>query len=879
MAGPVQRRRCRMDATPLSKHAGPPEHKILRERIRRALQEAGCKPPRQLPDGNFGAECPAHDDQTASLSVFVGDDGQLHVKCHAGCTEAAILQKLNIDVNELRPKVVPITNQKRPATLDYLSSRCLKPYPCIYTDLEGNEVLLVTRRGKKYAQFRGDGEGGWIPKLLPDTPRPLYGVRQVSVGIRAAQTIYVVEGEKCVHAMVERLVNVYATTNPGGAGKWRSQHTAALNGARRVAILPDNDAPGKKHARHVADELVRAGTKDVRVVEIPGLGKGEDVADWLARHPDVEKAGAELAEMVEKADKHQAPPEDTIEGDVRPIVKRGTAWQMENEVVEILTREHPRARIFRQPGAGVIRVVETEAGGTRATVMRAEASQSVASQYVVWSDKRAQIPIARCRSILDWAGYSDKLLELKGVKDDPHVRSDGTVCYAPGYDPTSKMWLSDKAATLPEVDLDPNFFLPPDKRPESRYWVESGGQRFNVPYNVWRVLQPLRKVPYRDPEHIGVALFGMACVVAREWIPGNVQMIISNSNKERSGKGKVLGVMSVITTGRNVIRPAPRDRGEWSKIMVTEQMKGFPLVKIDNWPEKVRLDSAVLAAYTTGDEVVDRILGVSKDTEGTFRQPVWISGNNIQVAKDIRGRTLEMYIDHRKQSPWKLKFDFDPVVETKADRPELLANLLAMIEAFAAMKGIEDFKKAGRTMGGYGEACVKLGSFVRWCGLSDPIGACMANDADDDPEVELLARFNLASKPLFLGKGNARTFGSITDLIKRYDTEVAGKLDPDQDAVNEINKVCGSMDVLVRLKATWIEIPGPGGKPPVQLNAQVIANYVAPNKGTPGGGLCWRSGGRTREKRGLWYLEEIIGDETATDGDSTPSVENPQQTL
>lgn len=50
--------------------------------------------------GRYGtARCPAHDDQTPSLSIANGDNGQLLLKCHAGCEfhaiKAAIEGRLN----------------------------------------------------------------------------------------------------------------------------------------------------------------------------------------------------------------------------------------------------------------------------------------------------------------------------------------------------------------------------------------------------------------------------------------------------------------------------------------------------------------------------------------------------------------------------------------------------------------------------------------------------------------------------------------------------------------------------------------------------------------------------------------------------------------
>lgn len=48
--------------------------------------------------------CPAHDDRNPSLSVSVGGDGRILLKCHAGCSLEQILDALGLTVRDLFPK-------------------------------------------------------------------------------------------------------------------------------------------------------------------------------------------------------------------------------------------------------------------------------------------------------------------------------------------------------------------------------------------------------------------------------------------------------------------------------------------------------------------------------------------------------------------------------------------------------------------------------------------------------------------------------------------------------------------------------------------------------------------------------------------------------
>jgi len=108
--------------------------------------------------------------------------------------------------------------------------------------------------------------------------------------------VFIVEGEKDA----DRLwgLELPATTNAGGAGKWRDAHTAQLveAGVKAVVILPDYDEPGRRHVETVARSCHAAGLR-VRVLALPGLPEKGDVSDWL----DAGHKRPELLALVEAA--------------------------------------------------------------------------------------------------------------------------------------------------------------------------------------------------------------------------------------------------------------------------------------------------------------------------------------------------------------------------------------------------------------------------------------------------------------------------------------------------------------------------------------------------------------------------------------------------
>jgi hypothetical protein len=165
-----------------------------------------------------------------------------------------------------------------------------------YFDLTGRLLLyqVVRFEPKDFRCRRPDGSGGWIWSIdgVPVVPYRLDGLAE-------ARRIYIGEGEKDCDTLAN--LGLIATTNHGGAGKWRDAHTRALVDAAvpEVVVLRDNDRPGVAHQEAVARACATAGLR-VKCVALPGLPPlqekhGEDVSDWLS-------AGHSVSELEALAD-------------------------------------------------------------------------------------------------------------------------------------------------------------------------------------------------------------------------------------------------------------------------------------------------------------------------------------------------------------------------------------------------------------------------------------------------------------------------------------------------------------------------------------------------------------------------------------------------
>ncbi len=218
------------------------------------------------------AQCPAHDDNTPSLSINPRDDGKgVVVKCHADCDYTTVLGALG-----LAPRDLFDESLKRAA----YSDRTTYSYP------DGRKVHRGrSSDGKKTFRQSGDTKGNALfhaDKITADTTR-----------------VYVAEGEKDVLAIESE--GAVAVCSAMGAGKAAKFDWSPLTG-KQVIIVADCDEPGRKHARDVYD-IVAPTAASVTVVE---AAVGKDAADHIA-------AGRGLAEFVDVAgDDNEATQRDDV---------------------------------------------------------------------------------------------------------------------------------------------------------------------------------------------------------------------------------------------------------------------------------------------------------------------------------------------------------------------------------------------------------------------------------------------------------------------------------------------------------------------------------------------------------------------------------------
>jgi putative DNA primase/helicase len=411
------------------------------------LRQNGCK---------YGQgddwQCPAHDDDNASLGVSQGEKGVV-LHCAAGCHPTEVLAALGTtwpivfayepgdpafketpdDAGQARSGQKSLEDQAK------AHGGVVKRTAYEYRTPEGDLARKVIR-----FDF-GDGTKT-IRQKIHDKRPVLFRYELLRKGIDAGLPVYVVEGEKSV----DRLNAVagkgeqrraVVTCSPGGSQGWTDGHGALLAGASKVVVIADYDEAGFKYARDVRDSLLGLlPTTAVSVVRSATGNPGDDICEHLdAKFKIRELVPVDLdAELA--VDKVDDVPDDEIGlrlPDVIPVERdpdaeppaMGLAWPSSNQPSDVAEKlaanitwaGHCRIRNWRdqwlywipEVGSYVI-LEEKQMRGQLREILKDKRTKNAEGELVPWNPTSSKL-----KGVMDM---------LDGL-DDVFVPAD----YSPGY--------------------------------------------------------------------------------------------------------------------------------------------------------------------------------------------------------------------------------------------------------------------------------------------------------------------------------------------------------------------------------------------------------------------------------------------------------------
>lgn len=173
-----------------------------------------------------------------------------------------------------------------------------------YTDAQGTLIASVYRYDPRPGQKEFRPWDALRGVMRAPEIRPLYN----QVGIKAADTVILVEGEKCAAALID--LGICATTAMNGAKAPIDKTDWSPLKGKRVTIWPDHDEAGQVYARNAASAAARAGALSVEILKIP-LDKPAkwDAADAVAEGLDIQAILKNWERMVAK---EITPPRKTL---------------------------------------------------------------------------------------------------------------------------------------------------------------------------------------------------------------------------------------------------------------------------------------------------------------------------------------------------------------------------------------------------------------------------------------------------------------------------------------------------------------------------------------------------------------------------------------
>lgn len=241
-----------------------PDAQAILAALAQGCTERSCPCAGAARKGKGLTHCPAHEDGTPSLSVTPHTEHGVLLKCHAGCTQAAVIDALR--QRGLWPSAATASRRGTSTTQRHVEYG--------YLGADGGLTatkIRIERPGQKKSFFI-EPSGVTVAAL------PLYRLPEL---VRADPDVPVlfVEGEKDAdQAGADGFV---AVTTAGGGGQGDFGTALDALAGRDVILVPDADGVGHGFMRRVRETL--AGTaRRLRWLDLPGGDgvKGFDYSDW-----------------------------------------------------------------------------------------------------------------------------------------------------------------------------------------------------------------------------------------------------------------------------------------------------------------------------------------------------------------------------------------------------------------------------------------------------------------------------------------------------------------------------------------------------------------------------------------------------------------------
>jgi DNA polymerase-1 len=627
---------------------------------------------------------------------------------------------------------------------------------------EGDQIVfpwtdgeLTTRQTRQWPEPEGGLPDG-VPKYRWEASRPLHlwAIRPAGAGTK---TVLLVEGTKQALAVASQAAPEHAVYAMAGCDGWRKVKNLSRFAGMRVIIALDADA-ASNHEVYVAGELLAAKLKaaGAEPAFIPGPGGGKDgIDDFLAGFEAAERPGV-LARLISQSEvpdrKGNMRPRDKPadrKPAFRPPVQFPDTGNRPMVVVNDDRREVIRRTLFHLKQlwdgqylfsyGGVLtrlRIGSDDSGQVTSAVTEPLERGAFAHWLSEGVFTCKHVP-ATAAAPERWEPAWPELITLEALlaageqfapldrlSRTPYIRTDGSVCAKPGYDPASRTYLATGNSGMDRLDI-------PDAPAR-----EQARQAAHDLLHGWlgpRPEQGLKGIAFRDEASRANALALVLTPFIRSLVP-LVPLAVVSGLQPGVGKGLLGDCLSLMLTGENVspLSWSALDDEENRKQITSAFREGASTLM---WfDEAHQIESPALSRAITSIAYADRILGVSRMARYPNRATWLATGNQVQVSTDMARRAyfIEIYpADPDPQDRPEDTFTHPDIRSwTQDSRPELTTAALTVIRAwFAAGCPAHD---RGASMGSFERWDKMMSGILAYAGVSGFLGNLTAKRAERD---------------------------------------------------------------------------------------------------------------------------------------------------
>jgi putative DNA primase/helicase len=310
-------------------------------------------------------------------------------------------------------------------------------------------------------------------------------------------------------------------------------------------------------------------------------------------------------------------------------------------------------------------------------------------------------------------GYRLELPVLVGVVNCPQLMADGRILDQPGYDAATGVFYDPRGATFPAIADQPTLADAMAKRD--------------------RLLVLFHTFDFKSETDRAVAMSLVLTRLARLAM-ATAPLHAFDAPTAGSGKSMIVDIVALLATGATApVFAQGANLEEFEKRLSAQLMMGRQIIAIDNINNE--LDGDLLNQSLTQGRVDLRILGESRIVTVRCSTVNTATGNNLRLVGDLTRRAVIGRLDPKTDRPEIRQFDYDPLVDARENRGELVAAALTILKAYC----VADMPGRPPRLQGFGEWSDLICGALAWVGLKDP-ATTQETLRENDPKLAKLVR-------------------------------------------------------------------------------------------------------------------------------------------